>query len=210
MAFQGEYFVDRYGPRAAEATPPITRMLTMDLPVGAGTDATRVASYNPWVCLYWLTQGKTVGGLTLTPERNRLERDSALGLWTRGSAWFSGEEASKGTIAPGAYADLAVLSADYLSVPGDEIRTITSVLTLLGGEIVHADADFASLAPPLPPASPDWSPVRVYGGHRHATAPGQATCTLHRRGFAHASHHAIRERDAGRFWGALGCSCFAF
>ena len=140
MAFQGEYFVDRYGAKAAEATPPIARMLAMDLPVGAGTDATRVASYNPWVCLYWLTQGKTLGGLTLTPERNRLDRETALRLWTKGSAWFSGEEASKGMIAQGAYADLAVLSADYLSVQADEIKTITSVLTLLAGEVVHADA----------------------------------------------------------------------
>ena len=96
MAFQGEYFVDRYGAKAAEATPPIARMLAMDLPVGAGTDATRVASYNPWVCLYWLSPGKTLGGLTLYPERNRLDRETALRLWTKGSAWFSGEEASKG------------------------------------------------------------------------------------------------------------------
>jgi hypothetical protein len=215
MAFQGEYFVDRYGAKAAEATPPIARMLAMDLPVGAGTDATRVASYNPWVCLYWLTQGKTLGGLTLTPERNRLDRETALGLWTKGSAWFSGEEASKGMIAQGAYADLAVLSADYLSVQADEIKTITSVLTLLAGEVVHADQDFASLAPPLPPASPDWSPVRVYGGYHHAKAHDQATprvqaCAIHGHGFAHASQTPIREQDAGRFWGALGCSCFAF
>ena len=96
MAFQGEYFVDRYGAKAAEATPPIARMLAMDLPVGAGTDATRVACYNPWVALYWLTTGKTLGGLTLYPERNRLDRETALRLWTKGSAWFSGEERPQG------------------------------------------------------------------------------------------------------------------
>ncbi len=65
MAFQGEYFVDRYGERAAEATPPVAKMLEMDVPVGMGTDATRVASYEPWVGLYWLTTGKTLGGLRL-------------------------------------------------------------------------------------------------------------------------------------------------
>lgn len=76
-------------------------MLAMGLPVGAGTDATRVASYNPWVSLYWLSTGKTMGGLSLYPEANRLDRETALKLWTQGSAWFSGEGDVKGTIAPG-------------------------------------------------------------------------------------------------------------
>ncbi len=68
MAFQGEYFVDRYGKQAAEQTPPIKRMLAEGVPVGAGTDATRVSSYNPWTSLYWLVSGRTVGGLALYPE----------------------------------------------------------------------------------------------------------------------------------------------
>lgn len=83
MAFQGEDFVARYGSAAAEATSPIARMLGAGVPVGAGTDATRVASYNPWVSLAWLVTGKTVGGLTLYPARNRLDREQALDLWTR-------------------------------------------------------------------------------------------------------------------------------
>src|ERR1700751_1416789 len=87
------------------------------LPVGAGTDATRVASYNPWVSLYWLVSGKTVGGTPLYPEANRLDRAEALRRYTAGSAWFSGEEDTKGTVEAGKLADLAVLSADYFSVP---------------------------------------------------------------------------------------------
>src|SRR5207253_8445822 len=67
MAFQGEYFVERYGRRQAERTPPIRRMLELGVPVGAGTDATRVSSYNPFVSLYWLVTGNTVGGLYLYP-----------------------------------------------------------------------------------------------------------------------------------------------
>ena len=215
MAFQGEYFVDRYGAKAAEATPPIARMLAMDLPVGAGTDATRVASYNPWVALYWLSTGKTLGGLQLYPERNRLDRETALRLWTKGSAWFSGEDDRKGALAPGEYADLAVLSADFFSVPEEEIKDITSILTVVGGEVVHADTDFASLAPPLPPVSPGWSPVSVYGGYQHAQLHRREiqtaqACHVHGHGHAHASRAPIREQDASRFWGALGCSCFAF
>src|SRR5205809_4061137 len=105
MAYQGEYFVDRYGKQAAERTPPIARMLKMGIPVGAGTDATRVASYNPFVSLYWLVAGKTVGGLSLYPEANRLDRARALELYTQGSSWFSGEQGKKGAIAPGQLAD---------------------------------------------------------------------------------------------------------
>jgi predicted amidohydrolase YtcJ len=101
MAFQGEYFVHRYGKQAAERTPPIRRMLELGVPVGAGTDATRVASYNPWVCLQWLVTGRTLGGTLLYPEPNRLEREEALRLWTRGSAWFSSEETKKGALVPG-------------------------------------------------------------------------------------------------------------
>lgn len=86
MAFQGEYFVDRYGAAAAEQTPPIRRMLELGVPIGAGTDATRVASYNPWVALYWLITGRTLGGTRLYPEANTLDRETALRLWTKGSA----------------------------------------------------------------------------------------------------------------------------
>jgi predicted amidohydrolase YtcJ len=115
-------------------------MLDAGLRVGAGTDATRVASYNPWLSLYWMVTGKTVGGTELAPPENRLSREEALQLYTIGSAWFSGEEEVKGRIAPGQYADFAVLSADYLSVPEEQIRTIESVLTVTGGDVVHSAA----------------------------------------------------------------------
>ncbi len=101
MAFQGEYFAERYGHRAAERSPPIRRMLEMGVPVGAGTDATRVASYNPWVSLYWLVTGKTLGGLSLYPASNLLDREAALRLWTEANSWFSTEPGKKGQIAAG-------------------------------------------------------------------------------------------------------------
>src|SRR6516165_9927788 len=89
MAYQGEYFVERYGFGAAEATPPIARMLEAGIPVSAGTDATRVASYDPWVSLAWLVTGMTVGGLRLYPHRNCLDRETALRMWTENVTWFS-------------------------------------------------------------------------------------------------------------------------
>jgi predicted amidohydrolase YtcJ len=159
MAYQGEHFVGRYGAAIAERTPPIRRMKELGVPVGAGTDGTRVASYNPWVSLYWLTTGKTVGGLELYPEKNRMSREEALALYTVGGAWFSSEEGRKGRIAAGQLGDLAVLSADFFSVPDEEIKRLESVLTVVGGTIVYGGGEFRSLGPPLPPASPGWSPV---------------------------------------------------
>lgn len=222
MAFQGEYFVDRYGAAAAEATPPVAKMLAAGLPVGAGTDATRVASYNPWVSLYWLSSGRTLGGMRLYPERNRVDRTEALRLWTAGSAWFSGEQDVKGTLQAGRYADVAVLSDDYFAVPEEAIKDIVSVLTIVGGRPVHGAGDFRDLAPPLPPPNPDWSPVGLFGGHwtrgagdsgpsRHARACHDGCgsgCGLHGHAHQIAWTTPLPVDDKGAFWGALGCSCF--
>ena len=101
MAYQGEYFVSRYGARVAEQTPPVRQMLEMGVPVGLGTDATRVATYNPWTALSWLVSGHTVGGLAIYPPHNRLDRLTALRLYTSGSAWMSHEDDVKGRLAPG-------------------------------------------------------------------------------------------------------------
>ncbi|WP_324753213.1 amidohydrolase [Roseovarius sp. Pro17] len=163
MAFAGEYFVDRYGAEAALAAPPVRKMLDMGIPVGAGTDGTRVSSYNPWVSLYWLVSGKTVGGLQLWDDANKLSREEALDIFTSGSAWFSQEEDVKGKIAEGMYADFAILAGDYFSVPEEDIKSLEAVLTVTGGNIVYATDSFAEHAPEaLPAVSPEWSPVVTY------------------------------------------------
>jgi predicted amidohydrolase YtcJ len=212
MAYQGEHFVDRYGAKAAEETPPVRRMLDMGVPVGGGTDATRVASYNPWVALYWLVTGRTIGGLRLAADAARLDRIAALRLWTEGSAWFSSEQGKKGRIAPGQLADLVALDREYFSVPENEIKSIVSVLTLVAGRVVHGDEEFKNLAPPLPPAMPEWSPVGVYGGYAlPASATAHAVrCSVHAHACAPARRVPIRSEDANGFWGVLGCGCFAF
>lgn len=222
MAYQGEYFVERYGAKSAEHSPPIKKMLERGVKVGAGTDATRVASYNPWVSLSWLATGKTLGGLSLYPQANLLDRETALRLWTEANTWFSNEEGKKGRIAIGQLADLAVLSSDYFTVPGDKIQDITSVLTLLGGKVVYGEGDFDKLSPAMPPAMPDWSPVRAYGGYQARRAGSQtamasrAMCNCANRCGVHGHAHAaawgaqIPVADQREFWGALGCSCWAF
>src|SRR6266496_3857589 len=207
MAYQGEYFIDRYGKKAAERTPPIRKMLELGIPVGAGTDATRVASYNPWVSLYWLVTGKTVGGVAMYPERNRLSREEALRLYTQGSSWFSGENGSKGAIAGGQLADLVALSDDYFAVSEEQIKGIESVLTIVGGKVVHATDEFSNHNPPALPVLPEWSPIKAFGGYgapldaRKAARAGvpmpqhaRHTCHHHRHG------HETSSRFAG-FWG---------
>ncbi len=215
MAFQGEYFVDRYGAKAAEATPPIKRMLAEGVPVGAGTDATRVSSYNPWTSLYWMVSGRTVGGLALHQEG--LPRLTALELFTHGSAWFSSEQGKKGQIKVGQLADVAVLSADFFSVDEEAIKWIESVLTVVGGKVVYGADDFRNLGPLDVPVLPDWSPVVKVPGHWRPGSPLQAQvhqcsgpCAVHAHGHERARMSNVPVSDFQGFWGAFGCSCFAF
>jgi hypothetical protein len=227
MAYQGEYFVERYGLGAAEATPPIARMLNAGLKVSVGTDATRVASYNPWVSLAWLVTGKTVGGFRLYPARNCLDRETALRMWTENVTWFSNEEGRKGRIQVGQLADLIVPDRDYFSCAEDEIADTTSQLTIVGGKVVYGAGHFASLdesAPP--PAMPDWSPVRTFGGYAAWGDRGGAgqpalhhklarscicanACGIHGHDHAVAWSSRLPIADLKSFWGALGCACWA-
>ena len=227
MAYQGEYFVQRYGFGAAEATPPIKRIIDAGVKISAGTDATRVASYNPWVSLAWLVTGKTVAGLRLYPTRNCLDRETALRMWTENVTWFSNEEGKKGRIQAGQFADLMIPDRDYFSCADDEIADTTSLLTMVGGKIVYGSGDFAALEEvKVPPAMPDWSPVRTFGGYgawgdastaaksasarRLAMSCGCANaCAVHGHDHAFAWSSRLPIADLKSFWGALGCACWA-
>jgi predicted amidohydrolase YtcJ len=215
MTFQGEYFVERYGAQQARRSPPIRRMLEMGVPVGAGTDATRVSSYNPFLSLYWLVTGKTIGGLGLYSNDNLMDRAEALKLYTLGSSWFSGENGKKGALASGQLADLAVLSADYFSIPEEEIKQLESVLTIVGGKVVYAAGEFSKLAPPALPVSPDWSPVKHYGGYARASdksTSGAVACeALSPHDYEHRGAHKPHRSILGEsgLW-SLSCDCFAW
>lgn len=171
MAFAGEYFLERYGKDAAATAPPLRALVESGVPLGAGTDATRVSSYNPWLSIAWMVTGRTVGNTVLYPPENRLTRLEALRLYTRGSAWFSGEDNVKGILKAGMVADLAVLDADYFSVAETEIRHIESVLTVVDGKITYAAGPYRELGPAPIPAVPAWSPVNHFGGYQRSRAP---------------------------------------
>src|ERR1700754_679205 len=223
MAYQGEYFVERYGASAAEATPPVAKILDRGVPVSAGTDATRVASYNPWVSLAWLVTGRTVGGLRLTPQRSCLDRETALRMWTENVTWFSNEVGKKGQIKVGQFADLVIPDRDYFLCPEFDIADTVSELTMVGGKIVYGAGHFHGMEDvTLPAAMPDWSPVRRFGGYaawgdkqpQTARTPLPAcgcehACGVHGHDHASSWTSQVPANDLKSFWGALGCACWA-
>jgi predicted amidohydrolase YtcJ len=227
MAFQGEAFIARHGAAAATRAPPVRAMLAAGLPVGVGSGATGAASYNPFVALYWMVSGRSVGGTVLYPARTRLGRMEALRRHTVGSAWFSADERSKGALVPGRYADFAVLSDDYFTIDARCIPQLSSVLTVVDGKVVHAEAEFSPLAPPPPPVSPGWSPVAAGGADdvdgtdardrpRASTAgdacaePGTDACRARGHGRRFARPRYPTASAAADRCEAFGCRCVAF
>jgi predicted amidohydrolase YtcJ len=133
-----------WGAGSMAQVPPLGDLLEAGVRLGAGTDATRASSYSPWLALWWLVEGRSLDGKIQRAPKHRLSREQALHLYTRGSAWFSFEEADRGHLRPGAWADFAVLDADYFTVPVDDIPRITSELTVVGGRAVHRSATFSA------------------------------------------------------------------
>ncbi|PNK59684.1 amidohydrolase [Psychrobacter sp. FDAARGOS_221] len=229
MAYQGEYFAERYGTAAASNTPPVKQMLDSGVKVSAGTDATRVASYNPWVSLSWLISGQTVGGMQLYDQDNLLDRETALRMWTENVAWFTNEEGKRGRIEEGHLADFIVPNKDFFAVPENEIPYLTSDLTVVGGKPVFGAGEFSDFDSPLPPAMPDWSPVNQYGGYaawgdpegagKNSLAPQGAAmaascgcssaCAVHGHNHAKAWKSNAPVSSMKDFFGAFGCSCWA-
>jgi predicted amidohydrolase YtcJ len=142
--FRGEAFLGQRGAEAALRVPPIVSALRLGVPVGGGTDAHRVMWPSPFVSLQWMLDGKTVSGLAMRAPAELPTRIEALRLYTQGSAWFSFEESSRGSLEIWQLADLAVLSRDYLTVPVDQIGGTVALLTMVGGRIVYADGPFAA------------------------------------------------------------------
>ncbi|MEL6338012.1 MAG: amidohydrolase family protein, partial [Pseudomonadota bacterium] len=160
IQFQAEDFIANYGEAALKKTPNFRAILDLGVPVGGGTDATRVTSFNPWYSIQWMATGLSRGGIRMYDDANLLTREEALRIWTTGSAWFTGDAGRKGAITAGQMGDFAVLDRDYFAVTDAEIARLRSELTVLGGKVVHGSGAFAHHdLVHLPPVSPDWSPV---------------------------------------------------
>jgi hypothetical protein len=165
--------------------------------------------------------------MSLYPVRNRLSREMALRMWTENVTWFSNEEGKKGRIEKGQFADLIVPDKDFFSCSEDEISFLTSDLTMVGGKVVYGAGDFSSLGENLvPPAMPDWSPVRTFKGYAAWGEPEGAgknslhrlsasgcgcanNCTAHGHDHARAWSSDLPVADLKSFFGALGCACWA-
>jgi predicted amidohydrolase YtcJ len=143
MYFDGERFQKEKGAEAARRAPPMKTALRLGVNVGAGTDAHRVASYNPFVALRWMLDGRTVAGAALRGPEETPTREEALRMYTLGSAWFAHDDDKRGSLVVGKLADLAVLSKDYMTAPLEDIGRIESLLTMVGGRIVYAAGPYA-------------------------------------------------------------------
>lgn len=162
LALTAERNVELWGEAKTRRAPPLRTMLESGVPVGAGTDAFRSANYSPMLSLWWLVSGKTVAGSAVRDASQNVTRAEALRMYTMGSAWLTTDEARKGSIEVGKFADLAVLNADYLTVPEEQIRNLASLLTMVGGRIVYGAGPYAGLETGAPGGAP--VPGRGTGG----------------------------------------------
>lgn len=165
MAIHGDAFVKTHGIEKALYTPRLRDLVNSGIPLSLTTDAFRVSPANPWLAISWAVTGKSVSGATVLAKDNRLTRLEALKLYTIGAAWFENEEHEKGRIAPGNLADFVLLSKDYFTVADDEIKSISSVLTVVDGKVVFGLGQYSDLAPKLPEPIPSWSPIKYFGGY---------------------------------------------
>jgi predicted amidohydrolase YtcJ len=145
MYNDGDQVVKEEGVEAARRMPPVNTAKKIGIVVNAGTDAHRVSTYNPFTVLQWLQDGKTASGHALRGAQETPSRADALRFYTMGSAWVAHDETRRGSLEAGKFADLAVLNADYMTEPADEIGKNFSLLTMVGGKIVYAAGPFARL-----------------------------------------------------------------
>jgi predicted amidohydrolase YtcJ len=168
LALTAERNVELWGEAKARRAPPLRTMLESGIPVGAGTDAFRSGNYSPMLSLWWLISGKTVAGSAIRDPSQNVTRAEALRMYTMGSAWVIADAEPKGSIEVGKLADLAVLNADYLTLPEDQIRNLASLLTMVGGRIVYAAGPYAGSDTGAPGGA---TPGRGTGGSGRGIKP---------------------------------------
>ncbi|MCE7054192.1 amidohydrolase [Algoriphagus sp. AGSA1] len=165
MAMHGDGFIKTYSVEKALETPRLRQLVDSGIPLAITTDAFRASSYNPWIGISWMITGKSVSGSEILAKNNRLTREEALKLVTVGPTWFENQEGEMGKIIPGHFADFTLLNKDYFTIPDEEIKTISSVLTVVNGRVVYGAEEYSELSPKLPETLPEWSAVKHFGGY---------------------------------------------
>jgi predicted amidohydrolase YtcJ len=119
--------------------PPLRMILDSGIHAGAGSDSAQISTLDPWLMIYYMVTGKNASGV-LVNDKEQITRNEALRLYTANNGWFLHEEDKLGSIEPGKFGDVVVLSDDYFDprkVPDEQIRRLKSVLTVVGGRVVH-------------------------------------------------------------------------
>ena len=116
--------------------PPYRMIVDSGIQVGAGSDSAQISTLNPWLMLYYMVTGKNSSGQIINAGQT-LTRDEALQLYTAANGWFVKEEDKLGSIEEGKLADLVVPNDDYFSVPDEALKKLGSILTIVGGKVVH-------------------------------------------------------------------------
>lgn len=145
LLYAGTNYQKLMGAEQTKKAPPIVSGLKLGLMVAGGTDSDQVAPYNPFVSIKWLIDGKGIDGTPLRGPEESPDREQALRMYTLNAAWFSFDEAKRGSLELGKYADFAVLTGDYMTMPVDQIGGLSSLLTVVGGKAVYGADAFAPL-----------------------------------------------------------------
>jgi len=130
----GPSLVKYWGATRAGITTPVKMYLDAQLPVSSGTDAP-VVPYPPlWTIYHFVTRDTITGGVLGADQR--ITRQQALRMATVNNAWLTMEERTKGSIEPGKFADLVILSEDPLTCSETALRDAKVLMTMVGGRVV--------------------------------------------------------------------------
>lgn len=142
----GHNMIRYWGEDRAARAIPIRSMLSARIPVGGGTDAP-IVDPNPFVSMWWMVTRATLPKGVVLGAGEAISREDALRIYTMGSARIKRMEDRIGSLEPRKLADLVVLSEDVLGVPPERIRHIRSLLTMVGGKIVHDSRAGSGMSP---------------------------------------------------------------
>ncbi|KAK4456333.1 hypothetical protein QBC42DRAFT_324825 [Cladorrhinum samala] len=134
----GWLYLEGRGNASSPAGPPWKTIVESGIPAGFGADGANIAPLSPWPHVYYAATGKNAKGELINPGQT-ISRQKILEMYTRDNTWFLGgpDERSLGILEEGRLGDVAVLSDDYFTVPDEKLKSLRSVLTVVGGVVVH-------------------------------------------------------------------------